>query len=237
MLGLMSISFNKNEKGILIRRFFHILFALVLIYYLIPRTIVGYPTYIFLVIFIFILPLCIEVIRLNKGVIFTGLHEHEKDHIASYLWFTTGATVLIIFFPQQIAAPCIIATALGDPVIGMTKPYRRRYMVSISFLICLMIFIIFKYELILAIFAATVTFIAESFEFKIRIRLRPNIFWSRSKRQFSGYKRFFDFLFRTDDDFIMQIIPAIILSIVFLIFPALMPPELLHPLPELLPYA
>ncbi len=228
---------NKREKGNLIRRFFHILFSLVIIYYFVPRTIAGYPTYVFLVIFIFILPLSIEVIRLNKGFIFIGLHEHEKDHVASYLWFTTGATVLILFFPQQIAAPCILATALGDPVIGITKPYRRRYMVSISFLICLMIFIIFKYELILAILAAIITFIAESFEFKIRVRLRPNLFWSRSRKRFSGYKRFFDFLFRTDDDFIMQIIPAIILSIVFLLFPTLMPSELLHPLPELLPFA
>lgn len=232
----MPLKKNDHEKGIFLRRVFHLLFALVIVYYLFPDTLFGIPIYIYLVIIIFIVPLCIETYRLNKGFLFTGLHEHEKNHVASYLWFTSGSTFLIIFFPQQIAAPCIVATALGDPIIGLTKPYRRRFMVSITFLICLTVFILFKYEILLAFFAAAVAFIAESFEFKIRMRLRPNLFWSRSKKRLSNYRKFFNFLFRTDDDFIMQLLPAVVLFIVFLIFPNLMPPKLLHPLPQLIPF-
>jgi hypothetical protein len=218
ILDLMTSNNNLMEKGLFFRRVFHLLFALVIIYYLFPKTLFGIPMYIYFIILFFILPLLIETIRLKKGLLFPGLHEHERNHVASYLWFSFGATILILFFPQQIAAPCIVATALGDPVIGMTKPYRRRFMVSI------------------AIFAAGVTFIAESFEFKIRVRLRPNLFWSRSKKKLSGIQSFFDFLFRTDDDFIMQIIPAVVLYLLFLILPNLAPPQLLHPLPQLLPF-
>jgi hypothetical protein len=93
------------------------------------------------------------------------------------------------------------------------------------------------YQIYLAIFAALVSFIAESFEFRIRVRLRPNIFWSRSKHQFSQYKAAFDFLFRTDDDFMMQVIPAVILLILFSLFPTLLPPKILFPLPFLAPLA
>ena len=225
------------EKGLLIRRAYHLLFALVIIYYLFPKTVFGIPTYIYLIIFFFFVPLTIEIIRLRFSIIFMGLHEHERNHVASYLWFTSGAMLLILIFPQQISAPCIVATALGDPVIGLTKPLRRRFIFSIAFLICLIVFIIFKYEILLAVLAAIITFIAESFEFKVRLRLRPNLFWSRSKHQFSKFRSLFDFLFRTDDDFMMQVIPAIILSIIFLVFPQLLPPKVLFPLQYLMPYA
>lgn len=226
-----------SEKEMLMRRIFHLMFSLVIVYYLLPNTIFNISKDYYLIILIFLLPIFIEIYRLNLGVKFYGLHDREKNHIASYVWFTTGATFLILFFPQQIAAPCILATALGDPVIGLTKPLRRRFIFSIAFLICLVIFILFKYDLLVAIFAAAVTFIAESFEFKIRARLRPNLFWSRSKHKFSEYKRVFDFLFRTDDDFMMQVIPAIALLILFSIFPELLPEKVLYPIPFLESFA
>jgi hypothetical protein len=225
------------EKGWFTRKILHLLFALVIVYYLLPSTIFQVPTYFIVVILFIILPFTIETYRLRKGIIFSGLHEHEKDHVASYAWFTLGATVLLLFFPQQIAAPCIVATALGDPVIGMTKKYRRRIMVSITYLICLMVFILFRYYIVVALFAAGVCIIAESFEFRIRVRLRPNLFWSRSRKKLSSFKSFFDFIFRTDDDFMMQIIPAVTLAILFLVFPQLMPDKILFPLNELLPFA
>ena len=228
---------NNLEKGLIVRRICHLAFAFVIIYYLLPRTIVGIPRYMFVIIILVIVPWSIEIIRLYKNTSFLGLHDHERNHIASYAWFTFGAAILLLFFPQQIAAPCIVATALGDPVMGLTKPYRRRYIFLIAFLICFIVFIIFKYQPILALFAAAVAIIAESFEFKIRIRLRPNLFWSRTKKRFSDYKHFFNFLFRTDDDFIMQIIPAVVLLIVFLVLPELMPPEIFKPLPQLAPFA
>ncbi|WP_455392028.1 hypothetical protein [[Eubacterium] cellulosolvens] len=226
-----------RSNGLIIRRIFHLLFAFIVIYYYLPATIFGVPTYYLIIILFFLLPVLIEIVRLRRGITFLGLHDHERNHVASYLWFCAGATLLIIAFPQQIAAPCIIATALGDPVIGLTKPYRRRFIFIVTFLICLLVFVLFQYPIYLAILAAGVAFIAESFEFKIRVRLRPNLFWSRSKHRFSKYKSVFDFLFRTDDDFMMQVIPAIVLLILFTILPELLPPQVIYPLQSLMPYA
>lgn len=228
---------TNGTRGLILRRIFHLLFAFIIIYYYIPETMFGVPTYYFIIILFFFIPVIIEIVRLRAGITFMGLHEDERNHVASYLWFTAGATLLILVFPQQIAAPCIVATALGDPVIGLTKPYRRRIIFSVAFLICLLVFILFRYPIFVAIFAAVVAFIAESFEFKIRMRLRPSIFWSRSKHRFSKYKSFFDFLFRTDDDFMMQIIPAVALFILFSFLPELLPPQVIYPIPSLLPYA
>lgn len=237
MSNAVGASDTEGTRGSLIRRIFHLLFAFVVIYYYLPPTIFGVPTYYYIIILFFLIPVIIEIVRLRAGITFLGLHKQESNHVASYLWFTSGATLLILIFPQQIAAPCIVATALGDPVIGLTKPYRRRVIFSIAFLICLFVFVLFKYPIYLAIFAAVVAFIAESFEFKIRVRLRPNLFWSRSKHQFSRYRSFFDFLFRTDDDFMMQIIPAVTLFILFSLLPELLPQQIIYPLPSLLPYA
>jgi dolichol kinase len=162
------------------------------------------------------------------------LREYERGRVASYLWFTVGATLLIVFFPQQIAAPCILATAVGDPALGVTKKLRRRYTFSIALLLCFLVFFAFKYWLLVAIFAAGATFIAQFIEFKVQWRVRRSLFWSRSKHEVSPYQKYFDILFKTDDDFMMQIIPAVVLFVLFLIRPELMPDPLLEPLEQLM---
>jgi hypothetical protein len=161
------------------------------------------------------------------------LREYERSRIASYLWFTVGATILIVFFPQQIAAPCILATAVGDPALGVTKKFRRRYTFSIAIIICFLVFLAFKYQLLVAILAAGITFIAQFIEFRIQWRVRRSLFWSRSKHEVSKYQKYFDFLFKTDDDFMMQIIPALTLLFLFLIHPDFMPDPLIEPLEQL----
>ena len=116
------MSSDNSEKGLSIRRVYHLFFGLVIIYYIFPSTIFGIPTYIYFITFFLIIPLCIEVIRLNKGILFLGLHDHERDHLASYVWFCLGANILILFFPQQIAAPCIF---VSDACVMPVKPNRN----------------------------------------------------------------------------------------------------------------
>ena len=224
---------NSDLKGEMLRRIMHIFTGAILVFYLFPDTIVGVPAWWYLVVLFIVVPISIEITRLHKGTIFIGLRSFERGRVASYLWFTTGATILILFFPQQIAAPCILATAFGDPAIGITKDMRRRYTFSIAIVILILIFVIFKYPLLLAIFAAGVTFIAQFIEFKIQWRVRKSLFWSRSKHEVSRYNKYFDFLFKTDDDFIMQVIPAVVLFILFAIAPELIPDVLLEPIEQL----
>jgi dolichol kinase len=156
----------------------------------------------------------IESVRLKYGVVFLGLREHERHRVASYLWFTSGAVLLIAVFPQQIAVPCILAAAIGDPVIGETRRFRRRFAFSLGFLSCFLIFLLFGYPILLAVIAGGVTFIAESFEIEVQWGLREDLFKSRSRGRVSKYRKLFDLVFKTDDDFVMQVVPAIIIGIV-----------------------
>jgi hypothetical protein len=205
----------------------------ILVVYLMPDTIFGVPSWIYLVILFVGIPIIIETVRLQKGTILLGMRAYERGRVASYMWFTIGAAILILFFPQQVAAPCILATAFGDPAIGITKDMRRRYTFSIAIILLVLIFIIFKYPILLAIFAAGVTFVAQFIEFKIQWHVRKSLFWSRSKHEVWKYNRYFDALFKTDDDFMMQMIPAVVLFILFTFVPELMPEVLLIPIEQL----
>jgi hypothetical protein len=149
--------------------------------------------------------------------------------VASYVWFTTGAVLLIAFFPQQIAAPCIIGAAIGDPLLGMTRKFRRRYTFSITYIALLAVFIIFQYRLELAVLAAGIMMVSESLEIRVKWQLRPTLFYSRSKKKVSHYRNFFEVLFKTDDDFMMQIVPAVALAVIFLLIGwNHLPPELIQ---------
>jgi dolichol kinase len=209
-----------TRSGRLVRRALHIALAAVLVYYIAPDIMfyVGsVPIHKNVVLFfLWCVPLSVEVSRLwLRKLIPYLMHEYERKRVASYFWFATGAVLLIYLFPQEIAAPCITATAICDPIIGETRRFRRRFAFSIGFLTCLLIFIIFRYHLLLAIFSASIVFIAESLDIEIHWGLREDLFMSRSKRKVSKYKQWFDIVFKADDDFMMQVIPAIILLVTF----------------------
>jgi hypothetical protein len=224
----------ENLKGVVVRRILHASLGLILLYYLFPDKVYGIPKYFLIIILFIILPLTIDLIRLSRKKLVLGLREHERERIASYVWFTSGAVLLIIFFPQQIAAPCILAAAIGDPMLGITRNLRRRYTFTINYLIIFFIFFLFLYPLyLIVLFAAGVVLVSEAVEFRVQWRLRGHLFYSRSKDTVSKYNKFFEFLFKTDDDFMMQVIPAVILFLVFNLIPIGMPPELIHMDPEI----
>jgi dolichol kinase len=226
-----------DSDQIVVRRLLHLSLGLILVYYLFPKLIFGVPKEWYVVILFMVLPITLEIIRiLTKGT-FYGMRKHEKGHVASYVWFTSGAVILIVLFPQSIAAPCILAAAIGDPVLGATRDLRRRHTFSITYMVIFLIFYLFHYHLVIGFVAAGIVLISESVEFRIKWQLRPHLFYSRSQKKVSRYKRFFEVLFRTDDDFMMQIIPALSLLVIFtLIGWQYMPPELIHIDPEIARY-
>jgi hypothetical protein len=201
----------------LFRRALHVSFGAVVLYYLFPKTILGLPTWILLVAFITIPSVIMELWRIKSHRLFYGLREHETHHVASYFWFVNGAVLLLIFFPQYIAAPCILATAIGDPVIGETRLLRRRWAFSIGFLVCFFSFLLFRYHWA---FAAIAGLIAESMTLEINWEFRDELFYSRSQKKVSRYKEWFDFIFKTDDDLMMQLIPALFIFLCVLFFQA-----------------
>lgn len=209
---------RQSRKEQMIRRGTHVLYSFVVIYFFLPDRLFFdiVPKWMVLILFLSVIPLSFEYWRLKRSGFVLGLREHEKDHIASYAWFCQGTVLLILFLPDQIAAPCIVVTAVGDVVIGVTKPYRRRYSFSIALLVCILIYFIFSFPWYTAIFAGVVAFIAESVDFEINARIRPNIFYSRSKQATSRSYDFFKWAFRSDDDFMMQVIPGFVLGVLFL---------------------
>lgn len=50
-----------------------------------------------------------------------GLREYETRRPASYLYWGLGALPLFLLVPEQIVVPCVLASAIGDPVVGEAR--------------------------------------------------------------------------------------------------------------------
>jgi len=120
------------------RRVFHTFAASFLIYYMLPDEpwITTLKTFLAvgIVVFVFIL----EYLRI-KGKIrnsnFFGLRIYEEKRPASYVYFGVALCILLVFFPQQIAIPCILCACFSDPIIGEIR-YRlvKKRHISLVFL-------------------------------------------------------------------------------------------------------
>lgn len=181
------------------RRVFHAFGASFLFYYFLPDTVdwIAFLKY-WLPPFFVILAIFLEILRL-KGKIssnhFFGLRIYEKNRVGSYVFFAVGIIILLRFFPQQIAIPCILCACLGDPIIGEIRSrYDKKYVYILGFFVCMFFFMVtwFKTDIWLMIPVSVVGgFVAIIGETK-------KFWW-------------------LDDDFMIQILPAVIVSIIWII--------------------
>ncbi len=132
------------------RRVFHTFAASFLFYYLLPDEAWINNLKILIPIIIVACMIVIEYRRL-RGILdhqrFFGLRNYEKNRPASYLYFGIAVLLLFLFFPQQIAIPCILCAAFTDPIIGETRYYlgkKKAYL--IGFVISLFFFLITWYQ-------------------------------------------------------------------------------------------
>jgi dolichol kinase len=218
-----------EEKGLNTRRFLHIIWGTVVLYYIFPPVVLNTPTWIVVFVSMILWPLEVEFIRLRHGILLFGMREHERHHVASYAWFMWGAALLLLLTPQQIAVPCIITTALVDPMISATRGWRRRYSLGLCLAVASTIFLFFGYHILFAVPIAAVAVIAESVDIRLRLSLRPNLLYSRSRKKMSQLNEKFDTLTRFDDDFTMQMIPAVILLVIYLNMPGVFPEPPIEP--------
>ena len=214
----------------IIRRIFHVVASLAVLYYFFGNTFLGIPKDILVFLCLSVIPLTIEIIRLKYDLGLLGIRDHEKTRIASYVWFTHGSLLLILITPQQIAAPIILAASIGDPIIGEIRRFRRSIAFSVGILICVVVFIIFRYPIPFAIFAGAVCFLSEATEFGFRWSLRPDLFYSRHLHRESWLVRFSSFVTKTDDDFTMQFFPGLVLLIIYTLNPGWFPEPLIKPI-------
>lgn len=178
------------------RRVFHTFAASFLIYYMLPDEpwITTLKTFLAvgIVVFVFIL----EYLRI-KGKIcnsnFFGLRIYEEKRPASYVYFGVALCILLVFFPKQIAIPCILCACFSDPIIGEIR-YRlgKKKAYVIGFFVCMFFFLITWYTadipilLLASLLGASAAVVGEAKKFWL-----------------------------IDDDFMIQILPAIILLLLW----------------------
>lgn len=193
------------------RRAFHTFAACFVAYYLIPEN-TGDLLWVFItkraVVSILICTvLVVEILRLRGNIkteVFFGLRLYEQKRVCSYIYFGVGSSILLLFFPQAIAVPCILAAAITDPVMGELRRVAKKW-VSIAFgaILSLGLFMLCNYGIVPAAFGATLVVAGELFSNKL-----------------------------IDDDFLMQILPAIGLAIAAALLPgaSMIPDPFITPL-------
>jgi dolichol kinase len=178
------------------RRAFHAFAASFLVYYLIPDD--GWIGALKIIVPLGIVA-CIAIIDYGRihGEFdqrrFFGLRGYEKGRPASYLYFGIGLLLLLVLFPQQIAIPCILCASFTDPLIGESRYYlgkQRAY--ALGFVVSMFFFLLTWYRaewwvvLMVSLLGASGAVIGEAKKWK----------W-------------------IDDDFMIQILPALLLLCVW----------------------
>lgn len=184
-----SIMFKKRTVQ---RRILHLAGSLFIGYYFIPDQIIYNINKQWILFAIGFLILIIEIHRQHTKkahALDPLLRDYENNRPASFSYFAIGSIILLSFFPQYITIPCILSTAICDPIIGILKQSNKKFIgyvigFSISFIIFISSWFSTNIEIwILASFLAAGTLIFAEYSSNSLI----------------------------DDDFLMQILPAIIL--------------------------
>ena len=195
------------------RRVFHAFGTSFLVYYLLPNEEWINILKFWIPPIILIIVIILEISRL-KGFVnsdhFFGLRMYEKNRIGSYVFFALAILILLRFFPQPITIPCILCACLGDPLIGEIRyRFSTRYVYVMGFLICMIFFLISWYKadpflmILVGIVGAFGALIGEVKKF----------WW-------------------LDDDFMIQMFPAVLLAFIWLAIPHIgfsYPGEIIYP--------
>jgi dolichol kinase len=197
------------------RRVFHTFAASFLFYYLLPdEEWINLGKIIIPIIIIFCMVI-IEYRRIRGDLDhqrFFGLRNYEKKRPASYLYFGVAVLLLFLLFPQQIAIPCILCGSFSDPIIGESRFYlRKKRAYAIGFVISVLFFLVtwcradWWILILVSLLGATGTVIGEAKKLKL-----------------------------VDDDFMIQMLPAVLLVLMWqgllTIGIDMLPPPIIYPL-------
>ena len=195
------------------RRVFHTFGASFLLYYMLPDIdLINYLKFWFpigVLVFIIILEYLRISGKLNSNHFF-GLRLYEKKRVSSYLYFGVAVFILLFFFPQQIAIPCILCASIADPIMGEVRQrFGEKMVYLVGFLVCMLFFLITWYKagvwiaLLISVIGAAAAVIGETKKLKL-----------------------------LDDDFMIQMLPAAVLLIIWLsagYFGLVLPDPVIHP--------
>ncbi len=215
------ISFSSH----MFRRVMHLLSPLLFLYYLFPERTFGIPKWTLLVLLIGVLPLVIETFRLSRRMVLFGQRPHEDRALGSYAWSLLSSLLIMLVLPQQVALPIIVVYSFSDPIIGEIRIWKKYLVYPLGFIFTALLFLLFGYNLFLACFAAAFMLLGEAAELQGTLRLRPELV------KFYGLKSGGHSLgFKTDDDGTTQLVPALLLGLLYLFAPSVFPQPWFHPL-------
>jgi dolichol kinase len=113
------------DRGRLIRRAFHSLSSLFIVYYWLPDYIEPLQLTRQQVALLGIALLAaFEAYRIHQGWMFFGLRDYEKKWIAGYFWGAFGYVIALLLFDERFAMLTILGTTIGDPVLGELRATR-----------------------------------------------------------------------------------------------------------------
>ena len=85
-----------------------------------------------LLLWLTMLVLLFEGMRLLTGVVFFGQRKHEAKRLSSFTWGWLGLVFVIAFSPSPAFASAIIwSLALGDPCLGEARRYLPKKMAAL----------------------------------------------------------------------------------------------------------
>jgi dolichol kinase len=212
---------SKNEQDQLIdskknglkRRVLHIAGILFVGYYVLPETLAFSLNRRLILLLVFFLATIIEIYRRhtkNNLPIDPLLREYENHRPASFFYFTTGSIILLYLLPQYISIPCILSTAICDPIIGELKQKNKKLL-----------------GYLIGFFVGSIIFYLAWLSSEFPIALSASIIASITLifAEYVAHPML-------DDDLLMQIIPAILLFVYSSILTAQsigLPGQLIYP--------
>jgi hypothetical protein len=107
------------------RRILHCLGALVLLYFALPRRLVGWFTKEELLLIALGLVLVLELLRWLVGVELPTIRSYERARIASYTFYAVALVAAILLFPLPVALVVVLGTAFVDPLVGELRGSDR----------------------------------------------------------------------------------------------------------------
>ncbi len=219
----------------LARRLVHISSSLFVLYFYLPDVIVRIGPFelykpVFLVLLYLLIPVQMEYRRLRKGDSFFMLREYESSRAAAYFWTVSSSIMLCLLseigLPEYIAAPSILVSAMGDPLLGELRPYHRRYSWGITYLVAFSIFYVFLAYgspnplamVLVASAAGFSTIFSESLNIRLVWGLRPEFFKDDLKeRKILKDLDITHAQIQADDNMLIQFGPAIVMLTAYLI--------------------
>lgn len=133
---------KKGKRNIthhhIVRRVVHSMVWVYLVYYLLPKELFGYSRRVLLLgIILFIL--CFEGVRIYKGWKVFGMRHYEKKSIAAYAWATMAAGIALLLFPFHLVVICMVGMGIVDPVAGELREFASKFYPAVPLVLWTMI--------------------------------------------------------------------------------------------------